>query len=100
MDRLDEIFGLRSEGLTYKEISDELNIPVGTVKSYLSRYKVKPKEHIEEKVVNDIESPTIDDKNKCLCCGRELTGNRNKKFCSDYCRLRYWRGKKYERKAG
>lgn len=106
MDRIDEIFNLRKEGLTYKEIAEELKMPVGTVKSYLSRCKVRPKEHIEEERVvevptnNIIEPPTTNNTNKCLCCGEKLTGNRNKKFCSDYCRLRYWRGAKYERKAG
>ena len=103
MDRIDEIFDLRKEGLTYKEIAEELKMPVGTVKSYLSRCRAKPKEHIEEVVVKEEkEEPIVcqNYENKCLCCGKELTGNRNKKFCSDYCRLRYWRGAKYERKAG
>ena len=31
MDRIDEIFDLRKEGLTYKEIAEELNMPVGIV---------------------------------------------------------------------
>lgn len=45
------IFLLRSiEGLSYKEIADTLNIPMGTVMSHLSRARVKLRKSLCEYV--------------------------------------------------
>ena len=72
-------------------------MPVGTVKSYLSRCKVKPKEHIEEPIIRLSNNVVVTNLTRiCLNCGKELTGNSNKKFCSNNCRLRHWRQMKYE----
>ena len=63
---------LKNEGYSFKEISEKLNVSVGTVKSYFARKDQHP---------------------KCNCCGVELTGTvkRERRFCSDKCRMKWWR---------
>lgn len=63
---------LKNEGYSFKEISEKLNVSVGTVKSYFARKDQHP---------------------KCNCCGVELTGavKRERRFCSDKCRMKWWR---------
>ena len=136
MKNIEEIFSLR-KGLTYKDIANRLNIPIGIVKSYLSRCKVRSKENNKESMVEssngfslkninalDLVKPkrelveqvaelinkiiniyedeitikvtTTEEKRFCLNCGEELTGNRNKIFCSANCRLKHWRSIKHE----
>lgn len=51
MKNIEELFSLRKDGLTYKDIANRLSIPIGTVKSYLSRCKVRPKENNKESMV-------------------------------------------------
>ena len=74
--RIDEY---RKQGLGYIKISQELNIPVGTIKSYCRR--------------NKASSPQIDDKHYCRYCGKaveQTPGRKEKKFCSDACRMKWW----------
>ena len=81
MKQIDEIRDLKSKGLTNIEISEKLNIPYNTVKSYLRR-------------TGEVEVPH--DYNHCKCCGKKLEmvpGKKDKIFCSSYCRVKYWRAK-------
>ena len=71
-----KIEGLRSKGYGYKRIAEELDIPLGTVKSYCRR--------------NEIDSS----EKRCPVCGKIIEENpigRPKKYCSQKCRAAYWR---------
>lgn len=71
------IDALHEEGNGYKKIARVLDISPNTVKSYLRRKRTK--EHT------------------CLYCGKLVTqtpGKREKKFCSDECRSRWWNAHK------
>ena len=87
-DEKNKVLALQESGKKPVEIATELNLPYNTVKSYLRRSKVV-QEDKEVKIVEDAR-----DKTKCLCCGMVLNvvvGKKEKKFCSDRCRLKYWR---------
>lgn len=73
------IIALKEAGYSYKEIASELGIPVGSVKSVISRASTEIK--------MEIDTP------KCKNCGCEITlvkGKRKREFCSDKCRRMYW----------
>ena len=68
-----KIHELKEQGLGYKRIANELNIPLSTVKSIILRQK------------NNNETV-------CLFCGRRIINKpktKRKKFCSDICKRRY-----------
>ena len=72
-ERLDS---MKAQGLGYKMISKESGIGLNTVKSYFRR-----------KGAGDSLSK------RCLCCGKpveQTAGRREKKFCSDACRMKWW----------
>ncbi len=65
---------LRAKQFTCAQIADETGLPVNTVKSYLRRHPA---------AVQSV----------CLQCGKPVTQTphrKEKKFCSDRCRLRWW----------
>jgi predicted nucleic acid-binding Zn ribbon protein len=65
----------RQEGMGAKKIAAELKLPLNTIKSYLRRH------------------PAEEADLYCLQCGKaikQLRGTREKKFCSDKCRLDWW----------
>ena len=69
---------LRQMGYSYKTIAEKLNISVNTVKSYCRRNNLKT--------------------SQCAVCGAELTHiphKKKKKFCSDKCRMKWWREHKH-----
>lgn len=70
-----QIETMKKQGCTIRKISNELNVPVGTIKSYLSRRKSF---------------------RQCECCGKSLsiTSAHIKRFCSDKCRMKWWRENK------
>ena len=71
-----QIAEMRQAKLTFNEISNVTGIPVGTLKSFCRR--------------NVVESAD----NACLKCGMKLQQTphkRKKKFCSDKCRLSWWK---------
>ena len=72
---------LRMEGVTYEKIADCLDLSVNTVKSFCQRNQLGGrKKHTSAK-------------HTCKQCGAEvkqLSHRKEKKFCSDKCRLTWW----------
>ena len=82
---------LFQNGATYNAVSEELNIPVGTLKSFYRR--------------SALGQGAL---GVCAECGvllKHTEGKRKKRFCSDKCRLSWWskhpeqRNKKYSHKC-
>lgn len=72
-----KIAQMRIQGKGYKKISEELGIPLNTVKSWCRRHPCEE--------FNDGEF--------CRQCGKPLVQTPHKKkriFCSDECRLKWW----------
>ena len=66
-----EIEKMRADGCSLKTISENLSISLGTIKSYLSRKDAT--QHCEQ-------------------CGKIIQEkNKKKRFCSDRCRMIWWR---------
>ncbi len=67
---------LQAQGLGYKRIASRLGLPTNTVKSFCSRNTPVPQENL------------------CAQCGCSLIqnpGRRQKRFCSNACRMAWWR---------
>ena len=81
-----EIERLRGEQYSYNRISAMLGIPLNTIKTYCRRHDLGG--NIVEK------TSTITKGNaKCLMCGVAVAqniGRKEKKFCSDICRNKWW----------
>ncbi|MEG1884384.1 MAG: RNA polymerase subunit sigma-70 [Clostridia bacterium] len=72
----DRIRILRMGGISYARIATELSLPEGTVKTYCNRSGIKKA-----------------DASICQFCGRpveQMPGRKQKRFCSDKCRLTWW----------
>jgi len=66
---------LRFQGLGYRKIAEKLGLPEGRVKSYCHRHPLDIKQKL------------------CFECGKPITATphkREKRFCSDKCRLKWW----------
>lgn len=86
-----KIINLRKSGLGYTKISQILNMSVNTVKSFCRRNNI---------TITDISQNT----EFCRQCGKPVTtlpGHKEKKFCSDVCRMKWWKENpsKIKRKA-
>ena len=74
---------LRNSGCGYKEISEQLQISINTVKSYCKRHDLTSTKKRNSGSVRF-----------CLQCGTEIKQEQHrktKKFCSDRCRMIWWR---------
>jgi len=73
-----KILALRQGGANASQIAVKVGVPRTTIQSFLSRA------HIE-----------LDKENRrCKRCGEAFTvipGHRPREFCSDNCRIQYWR---------
>lgn len=84
-EKTQKVLALRERGMSYNDISAATGIPVGTVRSYCNRY------------------PSADI-SLCLKCGtpvKQTAHRKQKKFCSDACRMAWWNAhpEKVKRKA-
>ena len=73
--RNEAIDKLRFQGLGYKKIASILGVAENMVKSYLRRHPIEKAEKI------------------CVMCGSPIKTTphkRDKKFCSDKCRMKFW----------
>lgn len=104
---------LRMSGVGYKQIASNLGLPVSTVKSYCQRSGLSVSEsepqssytdfnQVEPQMLypdfNQAESHSSNpDPSSCEQCGRNIDqapGRKVKRFCSDACRMKWWRGHK------
>lgn len=93
-----EIASLRSQGFGYTKIAQALGLSKNTVKSYCKRNNLSGAA-LESAADMPIPTPSF-----CLECGKAITqvsGRKEKKFCSDECRHKWWnaRPEKIIRKA-
>ena len=80
LEQKTKIITLRANGFTYANISKSLGLSVNTVKSFYRRCP---------EGVNAV----------CKFCGKPITqpkGTRQKKFCSDTCRMKWWNSHREE----
>lgn len=114
-----QIRRLRAEGYGYKRIAAELDIPLGTVKTFCRRNNLtgqdgekrcincgavisqegpgRPRKFCSEKCKQHYWNTHQDElnmkkgiKHKCLCCGEEFyTYRQGSKFCSTNCYMAY-----------
>ena len=79
-----QITSMRDAGSGYKKIAQALNISENTIKSFCKRNKM-----------GGIAASASNDEIPCLCCGKPVKqnpGRKQKKFCSDKCRMKWWNG--------
>ena len=76
------VSALRQNGMGYKTIASRTGISVNTVKSFCRRKKAKTEGGKADAGMH-----------YCLCCGvpvEQHPGRKEKKFCSNACRMRWW----------
>lgn len=80
-----QIEELRAEGLSYGKISEALGLSINTIKTYCRRKGLGG--------VVAAPAPVDEVGHFCLCCGIpvvQISGRKEKKFCSDRCRNKWW----------
>ena len=85
-DEKSRLTAMRKAGRSYTEIADELGISKNTVKTFCRRNGLAPE--VESTPVDDIPAERL-----CPHCGKPVIqpeGRKQKKFCSDTCRNRWW----------
>lgn len=82
---------LRQEGLSYRDISEELRLPLGTVKTFCRNLGLMSNDAYEDTGNEDIKETT--NNNHCHECGKPLEQRpkaKRRRFCNDACRHRWW----------
>lgn len=87
----------RASGLGYKKIAERMGLSENTVKTYCRRHGLGGNMAQQQKVVQN-------EGHHCLYCGaavQQTQGRKEKKFCSDRCRNKWWNSNldKVRRKA-
>lgn len=80
----EDIQRFRKEGLSYSKISTMLSLPENTIKSFCRRNNMGGVAFAETVLAVG---------GQCRQCGTELSqikGKKQKRFCSDKCRLSWW----------
>lgn len=98
IEQKNKIASLRKEGYGYSKIAQALGLSKNTVKSYCKRNNLPG---IPVETSPDVSEIKL---TFCLECGKEISqipGRKEKKFCSDECRHKWWnaRPEKITRKA-
>lgn len=78
------VSALRAQGMGYGAIARKVGISENTVKSFCRRNAQK---------AGTAQPDTQNREHLCLCCGAPVaqhTGRKEKKFCSDKCRNKWW----------
>lgn len=76
---------LRGKGYSYGKIAKALNLSENTIKTHCRRHGLAG--------VADVPETVDGDNHYCLCCGAlvaQNSGRKEKKFCSDQCRMKWW----------
>lgn len=87
---------LRAEGYSYGKVAQALGLSENTIKTFCRRNGLGG--------VLETPSAVTMDRHHCLCCGvpvPQMSGRKEKKFCSDKCRMQWWNSNldKVSRKA-
>lgn len=80
-----QIKKLREEGYGYGRIAQALGLSENTIKTYCRRHG------LGGMVATSV--PIDETGHFCLCCGipvAQVSGRKEKKFCSDRCRNKWW----------
>lgn len=86
-EQKETIRGLRNQGLSYRQVSDETGISVSTLKSFCRRDFGKAAIKVKA------PHPAGSGQAVCRFCGKpviQTPGKRKREFCDDRCRSRYW----------
>lgn len=89
IDEKNTIIQMRRAGKSMTEIAAATGISRNTVKSFCSRQGLTG----AAETMPDITIPDTPAQTVCRFCGKPITqtvGKREKKFCSDSCRTRWW----------
>lgn len=79
-EQKEQILAYKRDGFGYKKIGQLMGLSENTIKSFCRRNKAEEKQ-------NDMQSGI------CPYCGKPLqvsTGRKQRKFCSDKCRMKWW----------
>jgi len=85
IEQKEQIKRLREDGYGYGKIASMLGLSDNTVKSFCRRQGLTK--------VSANKGGQGDDLHFCKCCGIpivQMQGRKEKKFCSDTCRMRWW----------
>lgn len=107
----EEIAVLRRQGLGYKKIAAQLDVPLSTVKSYCIRHNLqsgdgslcvqcgmpltkaktgRPRKFCSLKCKNNYGYAHIFKEHTCLCCGKTFLSHKyDVKYCSHECYIKY-----------
>ena len=78
-----QITAMRESGNGYKRIAQAIGLSENTVKSFCKRNNVNTSGC----------AVSLPSENACKCCGKkvpQVQGRKQKKFCSDHCRMKWW----------
>jgi endogenous inhibitor of DNA gyrase (YacG/DUF329 family) len=85
-----QIIKLRADGYGYIRVAQMLGISENTVKSFCRRYNLTGKATVELTKTPILSGERI---HLCMSCGvavKQNPGRKEKKFCSDKCRMKWW----------
>ena len=93
----EEIIKMRLEGAGYKTIAKELDLSIDSVKGFCERNYLKGSNEVVKLNYKIALGKNI----LCACCSKKIRKNimgRTRKFCSDYCRRKWWNENRDKRK--